>query len=247
MSKNAELGENVTVGPFSIIEDDVRIGDGTSVGNYSSIMSGTTIGTNCKIFHNCTIGEIPQDLKFGGEKTSVFIGNNVTIRESVTINRGTAAHGTTEIGDNILLMAYVHIAHDCIIGNNVVFANLVTLGGHVEVHEWSSLGGGVLVHQFCKVGSHSFIGGGYRIVQDVPPYILAAKDPLEYSGMNRTGLKRRGFSLKDRNTIKRFYQYYFRSKLSRVEALKKAEHELSDNPIIKVILEFIRSSERGII
>ena len=235
------------MGPYSIIERDVKVGSGTSVGNFTTIMPGTTIGENCQIFHNCTIGEIPQDLKYAGEKTFVQIGDNVTIRESVTVNKGTAAHGTTEIGSNVLLMGYVHVAHDCIIGNNVIFANLVTLGGHVEVNEGASIGGGVVIHQFCKVGSHVFVGGGYRIVQDVPPFIRAAKDPLEYSGINSMGLQRRGFSQKERNNIKKFYRYYFRSELTRTAALEKAEHEFSSDPNIKKILEFIYSSERGII
>ena len=241
------MGERVSIGPFSIIESDVKLGNGTSVGSFTTVKTGTIIGENCQIFHNCTIGEIPQDLKYTGEKTFVQIGDNVIIRESVTINKGTAAHGTTEIGSNVLLMAYVHIAHDCIIGNNVIFANLVTLGGHVEVNEWASIGGGVLIHQFCKVGSHVFVGGGYRIVQDVPPFILASKDPLEYSGINSIGLKRRGFSQKKRNTIKIFYRSYFRSKLTRTAALEKAENKFSGDPNIKNILEFIYSSERGII
>ena len=197
-------------------------------------------------FNNLTCyAKISSVARLSGSVYNSSTGDNNIFRDYITINAGTKT--LTSVGSDGIMLRGSHIAHDCIIGNNVVFANLVTLGGHVEVHEWSSLGGGVLVHQFCKVGSHSFIGGGYRIVQDVPPYILAAKDPLEYSGINRTGLKRRGFSLKDRNTIKGFYQYYFRSKLSRLEALKKAEHELSDDPIIKEILEFIRSSERGII
>ena len=241
------MGERVSIGPFSIIESDVKLGNGTSVGSFTAVKTGTIIGENCQIFHNCTIGEIPQDLKYTGEKTFVQIGDNVIIRESVTINKGTAAHGTTEIGSNVLLMAYVHIAHDCIIGNNVIFANLVTLGGHVEVNEWASIGGGVLIHQFCKVGSHVFVGGGYRIVQDVPPFILASKDPLEYSGINSIGLKRRGFSQKKRNTIKKFYRSYFRSKLTRTVALEKAENEFLGDPNIKNILKFIYSSERGII
>ena len=241
------MGERVSIGPFSIIESDVKLGNGTSVGSFTTVKTGTVIGENCQIFHNCTIGEIPQDLKYTGEKTFVQIGDNVIIRESVTINKGTAAHGTTEIGSNVLLMAYVHIAHDCIIGNNVIFANLVTLGGHVEVNEWASIGGGVLIHQFCKVGSHVFVGGGYRIVQDVPPFILASKDPLEYSGINSIGLKRRGFSQKKRNTIKKFYRSYFRSKLTRTVALEKAENEFLGDPNIKNILKFIYSSERGII
>ena len=136
------------------------------------------MGSNCTIYHNCSIGEAPQDLKYAGEKTTAIIGNNVIIRESVTINRGTIAYGKTEIGNNVLLMACAHVAHDCIIGNHTIMANLTTLGGHVELGEYVNLGGGVLVHQFGKIGSHSFVGGGYRVVQDVPPFIIAAGEPL---------------------------------------------------------------------
>ena len=168
------MGQNVSVGAYTIIEDGVTIGDGTSIGNHNTICRGTTIGANCTIFHNTSLGEAPQDLKYGGEETLTFIGDNVLIRESVTINRGTVAYGKTVVGNNVLLMACAHVAHDCTVGDNTIMANLATLGGHVELGEWVNLGGGVMVHKFKKIGSHSFIGGGFRAVQDVPPFIIAA-------------------------------------------------------------------------
>ena len=247
ISEKANLGKNVSVGPFSNIEDGVSIGDNTIIGNYTTICSGTTIGRDSKIFHNCSIGEIPQDLKFAGEDTKTTIGNNTIIRENVTINRGTSELGKTRVGNNVLLMAAVHIAHDCIVSNNVIMANMSTLGGHVEIQEYASLGGGVLVHQFCKIGSHVFIGGGFRAVQDVPPYILAVGEPLKFGGINSIGLKRRGFSLDKLSEIKKAYRIYFRSDLTRSEALDKIIKNISDNVEVNNIINFIDNSKRGII
>jgi len=157
------------------------------------------------------------------------------------------AHGTTTIGSNVLLMAYVHIAHDCIVGNDVIFANLATLGGHVEIGNWASLGGGVLVHQFTRIGEHAFVGGGYRAVQDVPPFIMAQGEPLQYGGINSIGLRRRGFSAEERNTIKAVYRKYFRSSLTRTDALKQIYDEFGKDSLAKAITDFIASSSRGII
>ena len=205
------------------------------------------IGENCTIFHNCSIGEIPQDLKYKGEKTGTTIGSNVTVRENVTINRGTTAYGTTKIGNNVLLMAAAHVAHDCIISDNVIMANMATLGGHVEIKESASLGGGVLVHQFCRIGAHVFIGGGFRAVQDVPPFILAAGEPLRYGGINSIGLKRRGFTTEAMTNIKKAYRKYFRSDLPRSSALEEMKNEMANSVEIKEIIDFIDTSERGII
>lgn len=225
----------------------MSIGDNTHIGNHTTICVGTSIGSDCTIYHSCSIGEAPQDLKYNGEPTKTIIGDHVNIREFVTINRGTIAHGTTEIGNDVLLMAYVHVAHDCILGDNVIFANLVTLGGHVEVGEWASLGGGVLVHQFTRIGAHTFIGGGYRTVQDVPPFILAQGEPLQYAGINRVGLRRRGFSAEERQMIKSIYRLYFRSSLTRSEALKQIKTEHNNHQLAKTITEFIAGTTRGII
>ena len=241
------MGHKVSVGAYTIIEDGVTIGDSTSIGNHNTICTGTTIGKNCTIFHNTSIGEAPQDLKYAGEETLTFIGDNVSIRESVTINRGTAAYGQTMVGDNVLLMASTHVAHDCIIGDNTIMANLATLGGHVELGEWVNLGGGVMVHQFTKIGSHSFIGGGFRAVQDVPPFIIAAGEPIRFGGINKIGLKRRGFSDEARAEIKKAYRTYFLSKLKRTDAIQKIKTEMSESDHLKAIVDFIESSERGII
>ncbi len=247
IDSTAQFGQNVSVGPYSIIENNVTIGDNTSIKNHVTIKSQTTIGKDCQIYQSAVIGEAPQDLKYSGEVTQTEIGNNTIIREFVTINKGTKAYGKTVVGNNVLCMAYVHIAHDCVVGDNVMFANLVTLGGHVRVEEWASLGGGVLVHQFSKIGAHAFVGGGYRIVQDIPPFILAAGEPMTYSGINRIGLKRRGFSQSERNAIKLAYRLVFRSQMSRSAALEKIKSDLSGDKNVDQIIDFITSSERGII
>jgi len=225
----------------------VTIGDNSSVGNFNTICTGTIIGENCTIFHNCSIGEIPQDLKYKGEQTGTTIGSDVIVRENVTINRGTAAYGTTTIGNNVLLMAAAHVAHDCIISDNVIMANMATLGGHVEIKEYASLGGGVLVHQFCRIGAHVFIGGGFRAVQDVPPFILAVGEPLRYGGINSIGLKRRGFTKEALTNIKKTYRKYFRSDLPRSSVLEKMKNEMEDSAEIEEIINFIDTSKRGII
>tara|TARA_B100000579_G_scaffold399223_1_gene380032 strand:+ start:141 stop:854 length:714 start_codon:yes stop_codon:yes gene_type:complete len=237
----------VKIGPFSIIGANVRIGDNCEIGNHVTLCENTFIGNKCKIFHFASIGEIPQDLKFCGEKTITIIGDNTVIREYVTVNRGTDALKKTEIGSNVLLMASSHVAHDCIVGDNVIMSNLSTLGGHVTVGKWAVLGGGVLVHQFSKIGEHSFIGGGFRAVQDVPPYILAAEEPLKFQGINKVGLKRRGFSLDDRKIIKNVYKIFFLSKQNRKDALLNINAQYPDNKIVKNIVSFISLSERGII
>ncbi len=235
------------IGPFSVISANVEIGDDCEIGNHVTIRNNTFIGNKCKIFHCASIGEIPQDLKFCGEKTITIIGDNTVIREYVTVNRGTDALKKTEIGSNVLIMASCHIAHDCIVGDNVIMSNLSTLGGHVNIGNWAVLGGGVLVHQFSKIGEHCFIGGGFRVVQDVPPYILAAESPLKFQGINSVGLKRRGFSLEERQIIKNVYKIFFLSKQNRKDSLSKINDQYSNNKIVKNIISFIMLSERGII
>ena len=244
---NAIIGDNVTIGPFSIIEAGVFIGDRTTVGNNVTISSGTHIGKDCKIFHSASIGAIPQDLKYNNEETLLYIGDRTVIREFVSVNRGTSALGKTEIGSDCLLMASVHVAHDCVVGNNVIMSNLTTLGGHVNIDDWVILSGGVLVHQFCNISKHAFIGAGALVTQDVPPFILAAGSPVEYSGINSVGLKRRGFSVDDRKELKKIYKMYFRSKNNRKENLLKIKKELASFKYTKLIIDFIENSERGII
>ena len=241
------MGDNVKIGPYSIIGSNVNIGDNTVIGNHVTICDNTLLGKDCNIFHSSVIGEIPQDLKFKGEKTDTVIGERTTIREFVTINRGTSALGKTEIGSDCLLMAYVHVAHDCIIGNNVIMSNMATLGGHVSIGDWVSLGGGVLVHQFCRIGAHAFIGGGFRVVQDVPPFILGAEEPLTFQGINRIGLKRKGYSAEDRKSIKNIYHIFFRSRLNRQDALSKIKSDFSPSHYRDQIIDFISYSDRGII
>ena len=243
----AIIGDNVTIGPFSIIEAGVFIGDRTTVGNNVTISSGTHIGKDCKIFHSASIGAIPQDLKYNNEETLLYIGDRTVIREFVSVNKGTSALGKTEIGSDCLLMASVHVAHDCVVGNNVIMSNLTTLGGHVNIDDWVILSGGVLVHQFCNISKHAFIGAGALVTQDVPPFILAAGSPVEYSGINSVGLKRRGFSIDDRKELKNIYKMYFRSKNNRKENLSKMKKELASYKYINLIIDFIENSERGII
>ena len=225
----------------------MKIGDNSYIGNNVTIACDTTIGENCKIFHSSSIGEVPQDLKYDGEKTYTKIGDNTIIREYVTINKGTSDLGRTEVGSNVLLMASTHIAHDCLVGDNVILSNLATLGGHVKIGNWAILGGGVLVHQFTQIGEHSLIGGGFRAVQDVPPFIIAANHPLKYKGVNKVGLKRRGFSKKDMDVIKKAYKIFFRSGANRKTSLKKIESEFPKTKVIQNIIEFINQSNRGII
>lgn len=244
---NAKIGDDVTIGPFSVIEAGVSIGDRTTVGNNVTISSGTYIGRDCKIFHSASIGAIPQDLKYNNEETLLYIGDRTVIREFVSINKGTSALGKTEIGSDCLLMASVHVAHDCVVGNNVIMSNLTTLGGHVNIDDWVILSGGVLVHQFCNISKHAFIGAGALVTQDVPPFILAAGSPVEYSGINSVGLKRRGFSIDDRKELKNIYKMYFRSKNNRKENLSKIKKELAPFKYTNLIVDFIENSERGII
>ena len=230
-----------------MVEAGVVVGDNTWIGNHVNLRAGAIIGQRCKLFHSAVIGEIPQDLKFEDEQTTAVIGNEVIIREFVTVYCGTKALGRTEIGDNSYLMAYVHIAHDCIIGQNVIMANAIHLGGHVEIGDWVVLGGGVLVHQFTKIGRHVMIGGGYRAVQDVPPFILAAGEPLKFSGINSVGLRRRGFSSEVRKEIKEAYRILFRSNLQQDDALNKMIDTYPQSSEVQEIISFVQKSKRGLI
>ena len=247
MNSDAELGQHLKIGAYSVIESDVTIGDRTEIGNNVTLSSGTKLGTDCKIFHSASIGAIPQDLKYENEDTVVIIGDRTVIREFVTINKGTNALGKTVVGADCLLMASTHIAHDCYIGDHVIMSNMATLGGHVTIGDWAILSGGVLVHQFCKIGEHAFVGAGGFISQDVPPFILAAGSPLEYNGINSVGLKRRGFSSEQRKEIKSIYNIFFRSKNNRKDNISKIKKEIPMSESCELIINFIKSSERGII
>lgn len=247
ISETAKIGKNVNIGAYNVIEDNVIIGNNVNIGNFNTISEFTEIGDHSKIINGNSIGAIPQDKKFEGEETRLVIGERTIIREFVTLNRGTKDSGETKIGDDVLIMAGVHVAHDCIIGNNVILVNQVTLGGHVEIDDWAILGGASNAHQFCKIGKHVMIAANSKLVQDVPPFILAGKHPVKYSGINSLGLTRRGFSDDEKADIKRAYKYLFRSDINQSVALEKVQKELSHCKHINDIISFYQSSKRGII
>jgi UDP-N-acetylglucosamine acyltransferase len=247
ISSKSEIGKDVNIGPYTVIEDDVIIEDGCNISSSVLIASGTRIGKSCRVFHSAVLGTIPQDLKFSGEKTTLEIGEKTTIREFATLNRGTKDRWKTEVGDNCLLMAYSHIAHDCNLGNNVIIANSVNMAGHVVIEDFVGIGGICPVHQFVRIGKHAFIGGGSHVSKDVPPFVLAMGEPFRYAGLNRVGLTRRGFSETTLNTIKNAYRIIFQSNYNVKEALKKVEEEIEQITEVQDILKFFGDSERGII
>jgi UDP-N-acetylglucosamine acyltransferase len=247
ISEGAKIEDNVEIEPFVTIQDDVHIGEGSWIGSHVTIMSGTRIGKGCRIFPGAIIGSIPQDLKFEGEYSLLEIGNNVTIREYCTVNRGTRANGKTVIGDNTLIMAYVHIAHDCVIGKNCVLANNVTLAGHIQIGDFSILGGMVAAHQFIKIGDYCMIGGGSLIGKDVPHFVKAARYPLAYAGVNSVGLRRKGFSSDSINHIQDIYRTIYVRGHNTSQALQIIEAEIPASEERDNILSFIRQSKRGII
>jgi acyl-[acyl-carrier-protein]--UDP-N-acetylglucosamine O-acyltransferase len=242
---DAKIGNNVTIEPFSVIYKDVVIGDGCVIGPHVTIYPGAIIGKNNRFFPGCSISAIPQDLKFAGEKTTVEIGDNNTIRECVTINRGTVALGRTKIGNNNLIMAYSHIAHDCTIGNNCVLANNATLAGHIEIGDYAILGGMCAIHQFTKLGSHIILMGGSLVDKDVPPFVKGGKFPLSYCGVNSIGLLRRGFTQEQVNRIADYYRILFQSGFNHSQAFE----ELKKLPLtseLEDIIAFMSNSERGL-
>jgi len=243
----AEIGKNVTIAPFATVEKNVVIGDGTWIGPNVVIMEGARIGKNCKIFPGAVVSAIPQDLKFKGEETTVEIGDNVIIREFVTINRGTIDKNRTAVGNNTLLMAYVHVAHDCILGDNCILANSVGLAGHVEIEDHAILEGMVAVQQFVKIGSHAFIGGASLIRKNVPPYVKAAREPLSYAGINSIGLRRRGFSNETILNIEDIYRIIYVRSNNISQALNAVELEVPASDEKQHIIKFIRESTKGII
>ena len=244
---DAQIGVNVKIGQFCFIDEDVIIGDGTIIEPNVTIYKGARIGENCRIFPGAVIAAEPQDLKFGGEYTTVEIGDYTTIRECVTINRGTKASGTTKIGSHNLIMAYCHIAHDCEIKDNCVLSNSTNLAGHIFIDDYAILGGMCGVHQFTKIGKHSFIAGGSMLRKDVPPYIIVAKEPTSYTGVNSVGLKRRGFSNAEIHFIQDLYRYIYLSDLNVTQAIQKILTDFEPSPIRDEIVGFIQNSERGIV
>ena len=243
----AKIGKDVIIEPFAFIAGNVYIGDGTWVGPNSTILDGARIGKNCKIFPSAVVSGIPQDLKFRGEKSTVELGDNTTVRECATVNRGTAAVGQTIIGKNCLLMAYSHVGHDCAIGNNVIIGNSTALAGEVDIDDWAILSAGTMVHQFAHIGGHVMIGGGAKVRIDVPPYIKADRDPLSFLGLNLVGLTRRGFEKERINEIHEIYRAIYQRGMNFSQALEFVEKEFKPSSDRDYILDFIRKSERGII
>lgn len=244
---DARLGENVTVEPFAYIAADTVIGDDCWIGPGAVIMDGARLGKGCKVHTSAVISGVPQDLKFKGEYSTAEIGDNTTIRESATISRGTAARGKTVIGSNNLIMAYVHIGHDCVVGNNCVLVNRVSLAGEVEVGDWAILGGHTAVHQFCRIGAHAMISGGSLVSKDVPPYVKAAHLPMSYVGANFIGLRRRGFSAEQIAHIQEMFRILFQSGYGYSKACDIVMEQISFSPERDLIVEFIRESKRGIL
>lgn len=242
----AELGQGVVVGPWTIVGPRVRIGDGTKIGAHVLVEKDTTVGADCRLHQGAVLGTDPQDLKYRGEETSLIVGDRTVIREYATLNRGTADLRRTLVGDDCLLMAYSHIAHDCQIGNNVVIANAVNMAGHVFIEDWAIIGGLTAIHQFVRIGAHAFVGGASRTSQDVPPYTRAAGSPMKLYGMNAIGLDRRGFSREVRLALKSAYRAVFQGNLPLSQALEQAEAEADDFPEVRHFLSFIKNSERGV-
>ncbi|MEM8846937.1 MAG: acyl-ACP--UDP-N-acetylglucosamine O-acyltransferase [Bacteroidota bacterium] len=242
----AKIAKNVVIEPFTTIHNNVTIGEGTWIGSNVTIMEGARIGKNCNIFPGAVISAMPQDLKYQGEETTVHIGNNTTIRECATINKGTSDRMKTVIGNNCLIMAYCHIAHDCVVGDNSIFSNNSTLAGHVTIGNNVVLAGMVAVHQFVSVGNHAFITGGSLVRKDVPPYVKAAREPLSYVGINSVGLRRRGFTSEKIREVQNIYRILYQKNYNNTQAASIIEAEMEATPERDEILQFIRDSQRGI-
>jgi UDP-N-acetylglucosamine acyltransferase len=244
---DAKIGNNVTIDSFTTIYEDVEIGDGTVIGPNVTIYQGARIGKNCNIFPGAVISAVPQDLKFHGEYTTTEIGDNTSIRECVTIHRGTNDRQKTKIGNNCLLMCYVHIAHDTFLGDNVIIANNTNIAGHVTIGDWAIVEGMVGIQQFVNIGEHAFVAGMTSVRKDVPPFIRAAREPLSYAGVNSIGLRRRGMEDKDVKEIEDLYRLLFVLNSSVGKGLKQIETELVQTEFVNNITDFIKKSEKGII
>ncbi|MBQ7222841.1 MAG: acyl-ACP--UDP-N-acetylglucosamine O-acyltransferase [Bacteroidales bacterium] len=246
---NAKIGKNVTIEPFAYIAENVEIGDNCWIGPHAVIFDYVKIGNDCRVYPGAVIGAEPQDLKFSGEVSWVQIGNNTTIREYATINRGTAASGKalTKIGDNCLIMSYVHIAHDCVVGNNCILVSHVGIAGETDIDDWAIIGGGTLVHQFSKIGAHAMVGGASAVNKDVPPFILAARNPITYEGINIVGLRRRGFTSADIEEIKAIYRLVYESDNNVSDATRIVSEIYPNSNNAKLIVDFITASKRGIV
>ena len=247
ITPGAIIGNDVSIDPFVFIAANVIIGEGTWIGPGAVILDGARSGKNCRIFPSSVISGIPQDMKFRGEETTAEIGDNTTIREGATVNRGTASAGKTVVGNNCLIMAYAHIGHDCFIGNNCIIGNACGLAGEVRIDDWAILSGATLVHQFSRIGGHVIVGGGSKVRSDIPPYIKADRDPLCYLGLNTVGLNRRNFGKERIDEIHNIYRIIYQSKRNTTQALEYVEKEFKPTPDRDYILNFIRNSQRGII
>ena len=247
INPEAKIGQNTIIEPFAVIEKDVVIGDNCHIYPHVTILNGSRIGNNCTIFPNAVIAGIPQDLKFKGEKTTAEIGNNTTIRESATVNRGTVAKGKTIVGSNCLIMAYSHIAHDCLLNDHIIIGNATQLAGEVEIDDYAIVSGGSLVHQFTRISKHVMIQGGSRIGKDIPPYTLIGRDPIVYCGINIVGLRRKGFTNDQVFLIQDIYRTLYTRGLNNTEALRAIETEYEPSLERDLILNFIKSSHRGIV
>jgi len=246
VNPGAKLAKNVVIEPFTNIENNVEIGEGTWIGSNVTIMEGARIGKNCRVFPGSVIAAVPQDLKFDGEETLAIIGDNTTIRESVTVNRGTSALGKTEIGINCLIMATSHIAHDCIIGDNCILANGSVIAGHVTVGDYAILSGLVAVHQFIHIGQHAMVSGGSLVRKDVPPYVKAGKEPIAFVGINSIGLRRRGFTTEKIREIQDIYRIIYQKNYNTTQAVAIVEAEMEASSERDKIIQFIKDSKRGI-
>jgi UDP-N-acetylglucosamine acyltransferase len=242
----AKIGNNVIIEPFATVHRDVSIDDGSWIGPGAVIWDGARLGKNVKVYPGASVSSVPQDLKFAGEKTETFIGDNTVIREAVTISRGTTDKMKTQIGKNCLLMAYVHVAHDCLIGDHCILVNAVQVAGHVTIDDWAIIGGASALHQFVKVGAHVMVSGGSLVRKDVPPFTKAAREPLAYAGINTVGLRRRGFSAEKITEIQEIYRYVFLKGLNNSKALELVEKHVAPSTERDYIVNFIKGSDRGI-
>lgn len=247
VSSNTKIADDVIVEPFTSIYEDVEIGKGSHIGPNVTIYPGTRIGENVKVFPGAVLGAVPQDLKFGGEYTTAEIGDNTTIRECVTIHRGTTDKMKTVVGKNCLIMGYVHIAHDCTLGNNVILANYAGLSGHVQIDDYAILEGKVAAQQFMHIGAHAFIAGASLIRKNVPPFVRAAREPLSFAGVNAVGMRRRNFSENDVKLIEDIYRILFVQNNNISKGLQSLNDELPDSKLKKMVVDFIENSEKGII
>lgn len=243
----AKLGENVIVEPFAYVDANTEIGEGTRVMTQATILSGARIGKNCFIFPHTTIAGIPQDLKFKGEETTAIIGDHTTIRECATVNRGTASRGYTKVGSNCLIMAYSHVAHDCVLKDHVILGNATQLAGEIEIDDYAIVSGGSLAHQFTRIGAHVMVQGGSKIGKDIPPFVMVGREPISYVGLNIVGLRRRGFSSERINGIQEIYRTLYLSGYNISQAVERIEQDLPASDDRELILNFVRSSSRGIV